>query len=63
MNSYQIVRRGRGSISKVPETAEKLGMTHPLIVGSGHLTGILLKKAPVLLNAPVFNGYHPNPEL
>ena len=63
MNSYQIVRRGRGSITRVPEIAEKLGITRPLIVGSGHLTGWLLKKNPMLLTAPVFSEYHPNPEL
>ena len=63
MNSYQIVRRGRGSITKVHELTEKLGITRPLIVGSGHLTGMLLKKVPILLTAPVFSEYHPNPEL
>ena len=63
MNSYQIVRRGRGSIAKVPEITEKLGIRHPLIVGSGYLTGTLLKKVPALLTAPVFSEYHPNPEL
>ncbi len=63
MNRYQIVRRGRGSIAKIPEMAEKLGITRPLIVGSRHLTGTLLKKVPVLLTAPVFSEYHPNPEL
>lgn len=63
MNSYQIVRRGRGSISGVPELAGKLGITRPLIVGSAHLTGKLLKRAPSLLAAPVFSEYHPNPDL
>ena len=63
LNSYQIVRRGRGSITRVPEIAEKFGITRPLIVGSGHLTGWLLKKNPMLLTAPVFSEYHPNPEL
>ena len=63
MSSYQIVRRGRGSIEKVPELTEKLGITRPLIVGSRHLTGRLLKKVPVLLAMPVFSEYHPNPEM
>ena len=63
MSQYQIVRRGRGSLSKVPEVAEKLGISRPLIVGSRHLTGALLRKAPALLSAPVFNDYHPNPEM
>ena len=63
MDRYQKAIRGRGSIAKVPEMAEKLGITRPLIVGSRHLTGTLLKKAPVLLAAPVFSAYHPNPDL
>ena len=63
MQSYQKVLRGRGSIGKVLQLAEKLGITRPLIVGSTHLTGHLLKKAPALLAAPVFNDYHPNPDL
>ena len=63
MEKYQKVVRGRGSIGKVPELAGKLGITRPLIVGSRHLTGTLLKKAPVLLAAPVFSAYHPNPDL
>ncbi len=63
MDRYQKAMRGRGSIAKVPEMAEKLGITRPLIVGSRHLTGTLLKKAPVLLAAPVFSAYHPNPDL
>ena len=63
MEKYQKVIRGRGSIGKVPEMAGKLGITRPMIVGSRHLTGTLLKKAPVLLPAPVFSAYHPNPDL
>ena len=63
MDNYQIVRRGRGSIEKVPEIAEKLGIKRPLIVGSRHLTGKLMKKVPALLAMPVFNDYHPNPDV
>ena len=63
MNNYQIVRRGRGSISKTPDLLEKLGINRPLIVGSKHLTGTLMKKVPVLLTMPVFSEYHPNPEI
>ena len=63
MRGYQIVRRGRGSLAKVPELAEKLGITRPLIVGSKHLTGALLKKVPALLAMPVFSEYHPNPDI
>ncbi|MBR6966195.1 MAG: iron-containing alcohol dehydrogenase [Clostridia bacterium] len=60
--TYQKVARGRGSIGKALQMTEKLGMTRPLIVGSEKLTGILLRKNPALLAAPVFSGYHPNPD-
>ena len=63
VNAYQKVFRGRGSIGKIPEMFGKLGITRPLIVGSERLTGTLLRKLPGLLTAPVFNDYHPNPEL
>ena len=63
MNGFQMVRRGRGSIAKAPEIAGKLGITRPLIVGSARLAGRLMRKAPALLAAPVFSGYHPNPDL
>jgi len=60
---YQKVIRGRDSLKKLPAMMEALGMKKPLIVGSGHLTGTLLRKVPVLLTSPVYSGYHPNPEL
>ena len=60
---YQKVIRGRGSIGKVPQMAEKIGMARPLIVGSRTLTGRLLRKVPGLLPQPVFSEYHPNPDL
>ena len=60
---YQKVIRGRGSLGKLPQMSGKLGITHPLIIGSKHLIGNLLKKDPELLNAPVFSDYHPNPDL
>lgn len=63
VNSYQKVVRGRGSIGKIPDVAGKLGITRPMIVGSASLTGMLMKKVPALLRAPVYSGYHPNPEL
>ena len=63
MKNYQIVRRGRGSIVRVPELMDKLGMKHPLIIGSEHLTGRMMRKNPSLLAMPVFSGYHPNPEM
>ena len=62
-NKYQKVLRGRGSISKLPEMLEKLGCRHPLFIGSGQLTGKVLKKIPALLSVPVFSEYHPNPDL
>ena len=63
MEPYQKVIRGRGSIGKTLQMAEKLRISRPLIVGSAHLAGMLLKKAPVLLPSPVFSEYHPNPDL
>ena len=63
MERYQKVLRGRGSIGKILQMAEKLGISRPLIIGSERLAGNLLKKVPALLSAPVFNGYHPNPDL
>lgn len=59
----QKVFRGRGSLGKILQMTEKLGITRPMIIGSEHLTGKLLKKAPVFLNAPVFADYHPNPDI
>ncbi len=61
--TYQKVFRGRGSLTKVLQMAEKLGIDRPLIIGSEHLTGILFRKVPALLQSPVFCDYHPNPDL
>lgn len=63
MSTYQKVMRGRGSVSKIPEMLEKVGINRPLIVGSARLAGKILKKSPVLLAAPVFSDYHANPDL
>ena len=41
------VFRGSGSLKKVPEMMEKLGIRHPLVVGMEPLTGRLLKLNPV----------------
>ena len=60
---HQKVIRGRDSLRKVAQMAEQLQMKHPLIVGSRHLTGLLLKKSPDLLLSPIFSEYHPNPDL
>ena len=60
---YQKVIRGRGSLREIMQMTEKFGITRPLIIGSRLLTDKLLKKAPALLKAPVFNDYHPNPDL
>ena len=59
----QKVFRGRDSLKKLPQMMEKLGMSRPMIVGGETLTGRLMKKNPMLLSAPVFCGYHPNPDL
>ena len=61
--SYQKVIRGREYLKKLPEMMEKLSMHKPMIVGSEHLTGMLFRKVPGLLSAPVFSGYHANPDL
>ena len=60
---YQKVIRGRDSLNKIPQLMEKLEMKRPLLVGSERLLGTLMRKAPMLLNCPVFSGYHPNPDL
>ena len=58
----QQVIRGRDSIKRVPEMMKALGMEHPLLIGSRHLLP-KLQKAEALKDAPVFTGYHPNPDL
>ena len=63
MPQYQKVIQGRDSLKKLPELMEKTGMHQPMIVGSEHLTGILFRRVPGLLSAPVFSGYHANPDL
>lgn len=63
MEPYQKVLRGRGSIGKILQMTEKLNIKRPIIVGSAHLTGMLMKKDPALLLFPVFSEYHPNPDL
>lgn len=60
---YQKVIRGYDSVKKLPEMMEKLGIRKPIIIGSSYLTGILFRKVPEVLNAPVFSGYHANPDL
>lgn len=57
----QMVIRGRDSIRRAGETAEKMGIGKPLIVGSKHLIPRLKQFLP--MEAPVFTGYHPNPDL
>ena len=63
MNDYQKVIRGRECLKKLPGMAAGLGIRKPMIVGPAPLTGMLLKKNPQLLNAPVFSAFHPNPDL
>ena len=62
MDRVQKTLRGRDSLKKIAELMEKLGVRHPMIVG-GTLTGTLLRKAPALLDSPVFSAFHPNPDL
>ena len=58
----QKVLRGAGSIGRLPGLMEKLGMTRPMIVGSGSLIPRLIRME-ALRDAPTFSGYHPNPDL
>lgn len=58
----QKVFSGRDSLRRVPEMMEKLGMKRPLIVGSEKLLP-RLRRLEGLGDAPVFSGYHPNPDL
>ena len=59
----QKVMRGRDSLNKLPQMMEKLGIQKPMIVGGKVLTAKLLRKHPLLLTAPVFSAFHPNPDL
>ena len=63
MSNYQKVIRGRESLKRLPELCKKLGIRKPLIIGMEPLTGTLLKKNPWLLTAPVYSGFHSNPDL
>ena len=58
----QKVIRGRDSIGRIPEMVKTLGIRRPLIVGSRHLIPRILRYAS-LDQAPVFSGYHSNPDL
>lgn len=59
----QKVIRGRDSLKKLPQMLDKLGFSRPMIVGGETLTAALLRKNPGMLGAPVFSGFHPNPDL
>ncbi|MBP5728846.1 MAG: phosphonoacetaldehyde reductase [Clostridia bacterium] len=63
MSDYQKVIRGRNSLGKLRELADKTGIRKPMIVGMEPLIGMLMKKNPWLLSAPVFSGFHANPDL
>ena len=63
MDKVQKVIRGRGSLRKLPEMVSKMNISLPMIVGEPFLTGKLLRKAPALLKAQVFSGFHSNPDL
>ena len=58
----QKVIRGWDSLEKTGGMMEKLEMRRPLIVGSAKLIP-KLKRVKGLEEAPVFSGYHPNPDL
>ncbi len=63
MDKIQKVVRGRESLKKLAELAGKLNIRNPLIVGEDFMAGKLLRRNPALLAAPVFSGFHPNPDL
>ena len=54
----QMLLRGRGCLAGIADMAAALGMTRPLIVG-GHAAETVSR---LLNGAPVFSGYHANPE-
>ena len=62
MNGFQYQASGQNSLKKLPAMMEKLQFRRPMLVGSA-LTGTLLRSVPELLNAPVYSGYHANPDL
>ncbi len=55
--------RGRGSLGKLPELTEKLGMHQPMIIAMEPLTSYLMKKVPSMREMTVFSEFHPNPDL
>lgn len=59
----QKVMRGRGELRDIVKMTEQLKIRRPMIVGTGPLPGMLLRKAPQLLDCPVFSEFHPNPDL
>ena len=52
----QKLLRGRGSLARLPEMLEKLGVSRPLVVGRA-----LVERLPVAAGA-VYSDYHPNPD-
>ena len=50
----QKTKRGRGSLGKVRELMEKLGMTKPLLVSGNTLTPVFYEKALPETAAPSF---------
>ena len=63
MSNYQKVIRGRDSLGKLREMADKTGIRKPMIIGTEPLIGTLMKKNPWLLSASVFSDFHANPDL
>lgn len=55
--------RGRGSLGRLPEMADKLKIRKPLVVAMEPLLSYLMKKVPGLREMPVFSEFHPNPDL
>ena len=59
----QSVISGRDSLRNILKLTEKLNIRRPMIVGTEPLPGTLMKKAPALLECPVFSAFHSNPDL
>ena len=56
----QKMLRGRGSLSRVGELVEKLGITKPLLVCDDHVAAVFDERAKV--TAARFSAFHPNPD-
>ena len=54
MSNYQKVIRGRDSLGKLREMADKTGIRKPMIIGTEPLISTLMKKIPGCFLRPFF---------